>query len=508
MNFEQSNSFMQEEEKKSKKKKMVICLMAICGLLIIALFALIMVVQYQDSQALKMYFNGQEIVISGTLFKQVEETTYINAREIGQMLGYHYTQGEYNKYNENETSCYLTNDYEIVTLTAEEEKFVKYSEATGNEHTIAEIKVTIKSENGQSEKYALNNKIKLIDGSIYVPFESLTDMFNAKVDLSQENRIKIYSFEQIVASGKNTIGRLKYDSMSGDYENLKAILYGLAVVGDGTNFGVISLTDGKEIIGIKYDDITFIPNLQNFLIKVDNAVGMFSGDGSTVIKLNEYDDISVYDEEHQLYLVRKQDKYGILNRLGKVILYPDYDQIGYEFSSDKASKEKYTVIYDKCIPVKESGKYGLFSIEGEQLLSCSFDEFGSKLSNGNSSGNEKAIFLIPPEVGVKGIIINNNGEYGLYDVNVENIIIPCACTRAYSITKSAQTTYYVEHAGVQYNLDEYLEAIGAKSEKLEDSKTENTVDDRVDETGDTEETMNNTTVLENTVSEDSEVGTP
>lgn len=485
MNFEQSNSFMEEELKKSRKKKVVMVSMGICVVLILLMLILIWLIQFQDAQALKMFVNGTEVAIPSTLYKQEEDTIYVNVRQIGEMLGYHYTQGEYNKYNEDETSCYLTNDYEIVTFTVEEDSFTKYAEFSGEKATIAQIPVVVKSENGQAQKYSLNTKIKLIDGIIYAPLESLPDMFNAQVNLAEKNRIKIYSIDQVVASAQNSIKRFKYSSMSGDYENLKAMLYGLAVVGDGTNFGVISLTDGKIIVGIKYDDITFLPNLRDFLIKADNTVGIISEEGNTVIKPTEYDEISVYDEENLLYLVKKDNKYGVLNRLGEVIVYPDYDEIGYTFSKSKNELEEYKVIYDKCIPVKESGKYGLYSINGDELLPCAYDEFGSMLSAETNSANEKPILLIPPEIGVKGIIINQNGLYGLYDVTSEEIIIPIACTRAYSITKTAITTYYVEHAGVQYNLDEYLEVNNLKNINTENDST----------------TKNNTTI-ENTVVED------
>ena len=464
MNLEESNSFMQEEQKREKKKKVVMVSMILCFILMMFLIVLIGMIQYQDSKTLKMFIDGTQVKISPSLYKEIEGKKYVNIKEMAELLGYHYTQGEYNQYNENEESCYIANDYEIVAFTAEEKVFTKYAEDLTGKMTIAEIPVTVKTKPGQSQKYSLDSEIKLIDGVIYVPFEGeiATDLFNIILDWSQKYRIRIYTINQVVASSKNTIARLNYTSMSGDYENLKAMLYGLAVIGDGSKYGVVSLKDGKEILGIKYEDITFISNSRDFLIKAGNTVGIVSSEGKIIIKPTEYDDISVYDDQTQLYLVKKDNKYGILNRLGKVIIYPDYDSIGYEYYESGNKKKEYKLIFDKCIPVKEDNKYRLYSIDGKQLLLCVYDSFGSKLS-ADSSNDEEPLLEIPSDLGIKGIVIKQNDMYGLYDVVKGAIIIPCSCTKVYSTTRTAQTTYYIEHAGMQYNLNEYLEALDLKS---------------------------------------------
>ena len=507
MNLEESTSFMQEEEKKAKKKKIVVISIVLCALLIVALFCCILAIQYKDAQTLKMFIDGTQVSISSSIFKQIDDKTYVNIREMGEAFGYHYNQGEYNNFNENEDSCYLTNEYEIIAYTAEQDTFTKYAEAlTTEEATIAEIPVTVKSTPGQAQKYSLESNIKLVDGIIYAPFEAVPDMFNVQLNLSQENRIKMYTLEQIVASAQKTVGKLGYTSMSGDYENLKAMIYGFAVVGNGTNFGVISLTDGKEIIGLKYEDITFIPNLKDFQIKAGNTVGIFASDGSTVIKPTAYDEISVYDDDNQLYLVKKDGKFGILNRLGKVIIYPDYDEIGYTFNAGENKTKEYKLLFNKCIPVKESSKYGLFSIEGEEILPCVYDELGSALSFANDvsvSNNYDPVLDIPEELGIYGLVINQNGSYGVFDINTESIIIPVVCSRVYSVTKAAKTTYYVQYNGQDLELDNYLTVNNLKS--LEVKKEE---EPEASQAGDTTNEVAENTSTEPTEEQPAETTNP
>lgn len=491
MNLEESNSFIEENEKNNKRKRSVLISIVICTILVILLLISIFTIQYQESLKLKMYIDGKEIGITSTMYRQVDEITYININEICDLLGYDSIKGEYNKYNEDEKSCYITTGYEIVSIKSDSSDFTKYTEVTAVDNMISEIPVTVKSENGKSEKFALNNPIKYIDNAIYVPFESLQDMLNMQIDLSQQNRIRLYTIEHIVTNAKNIISRLNYTTISGDYENLKAMVYNYAVVGDGTHYGVVSLSTGAEIIGLKYDEITFMPNTQDFLIKANGTVGILGSDGSTVIKPTEYDEISIYDDENQLYLVKKDSKYGILNRKGKVVVYPDYDAIGYERAQNQEFVEgtgNYKVLFNEAISVKEGTKFGLFDLEGNELLPSVYDGFGYVESSSTTTSGEKPVLLIPETLGIKGVVINLNDMYGVYDLEKREIIIPCVCSKIYSVTKSAKTTYYFVYNDQEENLDQYLElnnlkSIKPKEETIDSNEnTENIIDNNVNAT--------------------------
>lgn len=467
MNLEESNSFIVEEEKNDRKKRTVVVSIILCSILVAILLLLIGYIKQQDAKTLKLFLNGNQIQISSTLLRESEGKTYINIKEISKLLGYTYTKGGYEQYVEDEkTSCYLTNDYEIVDLSCDKDTFTKYSYFTATNPVINNIKIVVKSPNGQAQKYNLDSNVKYIDNEIYVPINSLPDIINTQVDLSEPNRIKLYSIEQIVANSISTITQLGYKIMGNEYENLKAMIYGYAVVGDGKHYGVISLSNGSVIIGLKYTDITFIPNLKDFLTKAvnssdENVVGIFASDGSTVIKPMEYDEIYIYDDETQLYLVESDKKYGILNRKGEIVIYADHDSIGYK-NAEKFDMPKgtgnYKVPFGKYIIVKDGSKYGLFDIEGNELLPIVYDSllYDTKNSESLVSG-EKSVFIIPEEVGIRGFVICKKNEgYGIYDAKAEKIVIPTVCSKIYSVTKEGTTTYYVEYDGMTLELKQYL----------------------------------------------------
>lgn len=86
MNFEESNSFVEEMEKNNKKKKKVITVLIACAVLIVILFVLIQYLKYKDSQVLKMFVDDTQVPITSTLLIQNENTSYMNVRELAGLL--------------------------------------------------------------------------------------------------------------------------------------------------------------------------------------------------------------------------------------------------------------------------------------------------------------------------------------------------------------------------------------------------------------------------------------
>ncbi len=168
------------------------------------------------------------------------------------------------------------------------------------------------------------------------------------------------------------------------------------------------------------------------------------------------------DGEDQLYLVKKGEEYGVVSRTGEVLIHAENDEIGL----DEDTLENYTlenirnanVLFDSCIPVKKDGKYGLFNKKGEQILNLSYEGFGyqseSKLK---TSGNEQSVLLIPASVGIKGIVVNYNDLYGIFDVTTEKLLLPCVYSKIYAITRNGKTNYYIEYNGASVDLKDYLE---------------------------------------------------
>ncbi len=527
MNLEESNSFVERMEKNNKNKKTVLTVLIICAILIVILIGMISYFKYQDSLQLKMFVNDKQVPISSTLLLQENGKNYMNIRELANLLGYSYQKGEYKNYTEDANSCYLSSSYEIVSMTADSDTVTKYilnenrvsvdedesENAVNNtntqlittDNTTGEqtVNIRVESENETPETFAVAEPIKYINNELYVPFSELPRLFNVQLNLAEQNRIRVYSLQALLPFAVKTATNLGYSEVSNSYENLTAMIDNMLVVGDGTNFGVVSLANGEEIISLKYEKMVYMQNTQEFLVTAENSVGIIAKDGTTIIKPTEYDDISILDELNKLYLVEKNGKFGVLNEMGQTVVYAEYDSIGItnkeEFKDENI--RNYSLLFEECIPVNNDGKVGIIDIEGNEKLRCVYDSLGyvanvttantnrtdttsteeedeiddedsnTNSATENTTTNNKtttvnehdSVLTIPESLGIKGIVVNLNGYYGIYDAQVKRLIIPCACTKIYSKTKSGVTTYYLEYNEEEIELESYLEMNQLKS---------------------------------------------
>ena len=528
MNLEESNSFVERMEKNNKNKKTVLTFLIICAILIVILLGIISYIKYQDSLQLKMFVDNKQVPISSTLLLEEDGVNYMNIRELANILGYSYQKGEYKNYTEDANSCYLRSAYEIVSMTADLETITKYilnennANLTKNSQEDVEnitnnqlitvdnktgeqtVNITVESENETVETLAITEPIKYINQELYVPFSELPRIFNVQLNLTETNRIRVNSLNTLIQSAVQIATKLGYSEVSNSYENLTAMIDNMLVVGDGTNFGVVSLTNGEEIISLKYEKMVYMQNTEEFLVMAEDSVGIIAKDGTTIIKPTEYDDISILDELHKLYLVEKDGKYGVLNEDGDVIVYAEYDLIGIEDKEEFENENirNYNLLFDECIPVNSGGKVGMIDIDGNERLRCVYDSLGyianvttttnNQNTNRNNTSNDDeenttnttntsntsntmsnnrattvnehdSVLTIPESIGIKGIVVNLNGLYGIYDVQVKRLIIPCACTKIYSKTKGGVTTYYLEYNEDEIELESYLEENNLKS---------------------------------------------
>lgn len=470
MNLEESDLYKERLEKNTRHRRSVMLSIVLCGFLVAFLFILIMVLRYQDSITEKLFLDENQVQLPEGFYKTVSvekdgqkaDVIYIKLRDIATVLGYTYTKGEYNKFNEDEDSCYLQNDFEIVSMSANSEKYKKFVEVNGSP-TLAEIEVTMKNENGYNETFTLNYPVKYIENQLYASIDDVSEMLNVQIDW-QPYRFRFYSLPYMISFAKASVGKAGITEMSGYYENLKSVLYGYVIVGNGSEekdgklYGAVDFS-GKEIISIKYDDVKFVQNVKEFYVTVSNGtMGILGADGSTIIAPSEYQDISLLDDEKQLYLVEKDGEFGVVNRLGKKIIHPENDEIGLDVSNfDLEEIENTSLLLEKCIPVKKDNKYGMYNTEGDLILGLAYTGLGYvSTASSKTSGNEASVLFIPPSVGINGIVINQNDLYGIFDVTTETILLPCSFSKIYAITKSGVTTYYMELGGEQLNLADYL----------------------------------------------------
>ncbi len=218
--------------------------------------------------------------------------------------------------------------------------------------------------------------------------------------------------------------------------------------------------------------------------------------GNTIIKPTEYDSIASLDELNKLYLVEKNEKFGVVNHEGDTIVYAEYDSIGIENKEEFSGEEirNFNLLFEECIPVNDNGKVGIIDIEGTERLKCVYDSLGyvanttskenqdtnnrpntssrdeedeeddeNTTNTTNTSINQTAtveahenVLTIPESTGIKGIVVKFNDLYGIFDAEAKRLIVPCVWSKIYAKTRAGVTKYYLESDEQETDLEVFL----------------------------------------------------
>lgn len=167
-------------------------------------------------------------------------------------------------------------------------------------------------------------------------------------------------------------------------------------------YGLIDFS-GKTLLECQYDDITPIPYIKNSLITIkDGKKGLVSGTGTIIIN-NEYEEIQALTSEYEDgYVVKNNNKYGVVGTNKKVIVPVEYDEIKnvksgefYIVSEDSKLKIYNSTTEQKVeisvadiksmnnenIIIKKSDKYGLLNMSGEEIIEAKYEDLTYLFSN-------------------------------------------------------------------------------------------------------------------------------
>ncbi len=488
MNLDDSAKVAQEIEERNRKKRLVIISIILCMILMAGLGIMIFFIVLKDNSTLKIYTNGVERKIPAQLFIDDKSgVKYVNVNSMASLLGINYTKGKYKVYDEDENSCYLTSLHEVVALTVGDTTYSKFLIDESESQAKAaraqnEIKtfgqgLTLASPQGTEEVYVLKYPIQSTKNGIYVSFDDIGTIFNMKTVVENEYRIRFYTYGYYYASALKTATKLGYPVPSYFYENMRGLVDNFFVAGESASkVGVINTKTSSVSISCTYDKLIYLQNANEFFVYVNNSCALFASDGKAIIKPSEFDDISVLDQgkttDDRLYMVRKNNKYGVLNRKGDIIIHPEYDFIGLDprdYSRDATDKNildevtNTKVLFDKIIPVKLSGKYGLYGIDGTEYAPIQYDGLGFAYTSSVVSNMEKkpvsgqtGTILIPESLGIKGIVMKRSEGYGIFDAEKGKLIIPTNNSEIYKLLKGGVTTYYMVFNGEASDLEKYI----------------------------------------------------
>ncbi len=443
MNLIETDAF--QEKKTAKMKKSLIIIVVLIIILLILAGVVWVFSQKVAKEQLKLTIDGVAKSVNSEIIFVKDEKIYTSIKDIAELIGYKQYNGEYKQYTEDLTKCYVTNTKELVTFASGSSEIRKYS---------------LLDSQTDSQTFDIGEMVTSQGSKLYINQEGLKRAFNILISYTKSNNtVTIATLPYIASTYGTQITNSAVTSATCSFgesvlfNNQKALLYNYIIIKDPTTklYGMASLNEpNTPIISARFSKIEFVEGINDFIVTTeDNKVGILGNDAVTKVKPT-YEKIKEIDKDLGLYLVVSNNKQGVINQNGKIIVYQDYDQIGLDSSySDTNIKNRY-LIYDNCIPVKENEKWGLFDKNGNKILPLEYNQIGCTSVN-TSDKNSKGIILIPT---INAIVFGEDftnestgskvRKYGLVN-SAGEIMTQMVFDGAYETTIENNTTYYMTY---------------------------------------------------------------
>ncbi len=434
-------SFQNKEQKKKKRTSIII--LSIIILLVIAIISIAAYLIYLQNSTLKLFLNGKENdKLKQLLMIESDGTVYVPIKEVAEYLEYESYNGEYMEKSEETSKCYVQNEKEVANFTLGSNKIYK-------------LDLTDSKENYEYA-YA-KNPVKASNGVLYASSEMIEQAFNVSFQYDQEkNRIQIYTMPYLIQNYSSRILDYGYAEISDVFANQKTILKDMIVVKkdkDKDIYGVITV-QGDVILENKYDNITYLPNVGDFLVETNKKVGILSKSGQTKVQII-YDSIELMDSDAKLYVAEKDDKYGVIDFNGNIKVYIENDEIGMDISQfDKNNIKSKYLLMENLIPVRRDKLWALYDKNGKQIVDFKYDVFGYVASN---SKNNTFNLLVIPDYNV--LVACTNKKYTLLNSSGEELFAPVA-DAIYMTIEGQKKHYEILANNQQHDAEELLDKSG------------------------------------------------
>lgn len=446
--------------KTQKTKRTIIALIIVLLLVSIAIIVAIAYRVYNPDKV-TTYIDGMKVqdfdqILDFQTDENGETQIYIPIRDFASYLnavngelGYQTFKGDYNPKTEEEDKCYVLREGYEVSVFTKESKII--------------YKVNLQNRNEDYEECQIDKDIFENNGKLYASVDGIEKGYNVSFSYDEKKKIiRIYTLDYLIqyhqsALAGKAIGN--YGEMSIDqknYSNWKSVFEGLLIVQNSNKkYGIIKADDYSSfILEPQYDNIEFISDSSIFLVESNGKIGLFSKDGKRKIDL-VYEQITSMGQNSNLYLVRSDKMYGVIDENGKIIIYPEYDKIGIDVSafSYNGVKNGY-ILLNKLIPVQLENKWGFFDTKGKMITDgFIYDNIGSST---RISGNNLYPLL---EITDDNVIVveDEYGKYSFMDINGDDTILPFVFEEVYIKVSEGVPYYCMTYNEKEYDVLKYLQ---------------------------------------------------
>lgn len=455
-----------KNEKSKKMKNLILVSIILTVVLIVLLMGAIYYLIYNPNK-ITINVNGkenekiEEMIITKTA-DDGSTIVYFPIRKISSEFGYSSNNGDYGRNVENTENCYIESENEVAIFTEDSNiiyKIDKTVQRNSSEYEYEEIKI--------------DNFVIKENDVLYVDTEGLGEAFNLYININKKmKRINITTLNSLITTAESIVKNNKLGNLDEKFANQKATLDNMIVIESQNNGkkGVINYSTKEEILGFQYDDITYIPLKESFLIKKDDKVGIIGSDRIVKIK-PQYDNLTLIDSENGLYLGEDNSFFGVIDENQNLKIHFEYTKIGVDVSNYKENDIKNGYVFlNNLIPAQRiDGKWVFYKInstvnsDGTKNVECNliqnidFDSIGCLANNSESRGIVSGLMLIKE---YNLVVVQKYGYYGFMDFN-GNSALGLTYTNAFIETTSGVSDYYaIDKDGNKIKIADELEKKG------------------------------------------------
>lgn len=523
----------EKEQAESKKRALKIILITIAVLILLAIILIVFSV-VKKNNTLKLQIDGKNTNITQglVLMNDSKNVTiengqiYLSVRKLASALGgdIEYYNDEYKNKGEDTTKCYIKIGNEYTSFISNSSQIYKAIILNENEveetnNTISQNQIaTSNTKNNNSEKvteyeyFNVENGVKYINGEIYASQEAIKLGFNVIMNYNEKNKtITLYTLDALEAIAAKNVN-LAVIGDECEYYNKKLLKYGLVLIknNDG-DYGITNYNnyqEGNNIISCIYSNIRFCESSSTVIVtRSDNKKqGIFKIDlvnkkADEKIKA-QYQLIKQLNENMDLYIVKENERYGIIKITGDeitIILKTEYQQIGIDGDIYQNMDSKY-IINEKYIPVKIDDKWGIVTIEGKTLITPQYVGIGCNLGKMESGD---PVIVLPNLIGNTDAIVfmttvqGNTSLYSIINVQTGTRIGGREATEIYSKYENGQRKYYMKISDSSGNIVGSINiysVYGVKSKEVTNSNDANNIINNITRDGNVNDVTNNNTI--------------
>ena len=444
MNYFDQEFVQPKKEKKSKNTtKILLIAIILVSIMIVVILCVLVAIK---KEPLTVSLDGNNNAKVKELLLIEDENVSIPIKDIAPILGYSAYNGDYINKSESLDKCYVESENEVVNFVANSNKIEIVSPQTSKMYSVE-----------------IDEPVKLISGKLYTTPDGLMKAFNLYYNYNKsKNKIVIETLPYIMESYKQRAVELSYKGISELFEDSKASLKDLVItINENGKYGIYNMANKETVLEAKYDKISYTPEANEFVITSNEKMGIKDFEGNDKIKI-QYQDISLIDADKKIYLVKKDDRYGVIDGKEKAIIPIACDEIGIDTKKFlKNNLKNNYILLDEIIPIMKDNKWGLFNIQGKQIAKITYDEFGCKVSNNKS----KFSVLVIPEYNI--LVARKDKKYYLLDKNGKELGNGIDFDEVYMETDSEKTTYYVTRNETSANIEKILDKLQVKTSSEE-----------------------------------------